>query len=84
MRKIILAAAIAGAALTLAACSEGTEDAADDTAEGAMADTEANAEAMGEAIDTAADDTGRRRSTPAPPKSKPTCRTSRLPKLQAD
>lgn len=44
MRKIVLAAAVAGAALSLAACSKG-EEAADATADSAMADTEANAEA---------------------------------------
>jgi DNA uptake protein ComE-like DNA-binding protein len=41
MRKIAFAAAIAGAALTLTACSEGTEDAADGTAEGAMSEADA-------------------------------------------
>ena len=41
MRKIALAAAIAGAALTLTACSEGTEDAADGTAKGAMSEADA-------------------------------------------
>ena len=58
MRKIILAAAAAGAALTLAACSEGTQDAAEETVEGAAADTEANADAMGAAVEDAAADTG--------------------------
>ena len=41
MRKIILAAAIAGAALSLAACSEKTEDAASETADSAAADAAA-------------------------------------------
>jgi len=54
MRKIILVAAAAGAALTLAACSEKTEDAATETADSAMADTEANAEAAGDAVEGAA------------------------------
>src|SRR5262245_31646027 len=45
MRKIVLAAAIAGAALSLAGCSQETQDAAEDTADNAMADAEANAEA---------------------------------------
>ena len=58
MRKIILAAAAAGAALTLSACSEGTEDAADATVEEGMADAEANVEAMGEAADGAMEEAG--------------------------
>ncbi len=33
MRKIVLVAAIAGAALSLAACSQGTQDAAEETAD---------------------------------------------------
>jgi len=41
MRNIVLAAAIAGAALTLAGCSEGTEDAAEDAVAEAEADTAA-------------------------------------------
>ena len=44
MRKFVLAAAMAGAALTLAACSEGTEDAG---GEGALAETKANGDASG-------------------------------------
>ena len=56
MRKIILAAAAAGAALTLAACSEGTQDAAEETVEGAAADTEANADAMGAAVEGATEE----------------------------
>lgn len=47
MRKIVLAAAIAGAALSLAACSEGTKDAADTAADGAMVERETNADATG-------------------------------------
>jgi len=43
MRKIVLAAAIAGAALTLSGCSRGNEDSADAAAE-AEADAEAPAE----------------------------------------
>src|SRR5688500_15777225 len=38
MRKIVLVAAIAGAALSLAACSENTEEAAGEAADSAMAD----------------------------------------------
>ncbi|AKH43651.1 type IV secretory pathway VirB6-like protein [Altererythrobacter atlanticus] len=58
MRKIVLAAAVAGAALSLAACSEGTEEAAGDTVDSAMADTEANVEAMGDAAEGAMDEAG--------------------------
>lgn len=47
MRKIVLAAAIAGAALSLAGCSQDTEDAADATAEGATAEPEADAAGQG-------------------------------------
>ena len=54
MRKIALFAAAAGAALTLAACSEKTGDAAATTAENAAADTEANLDAAGEAVTGAA------------------------------
>ena len=54
MRKIILAAAIAGSALTLSACSEGTEDAADATVDSAAADAEANMDAMAADVDAAA------------------------------
>jgi PBP1b-binding outer membrane lipoprotein LpoB len=46
MRKIVLVAAIAAGALSLAACSQQTEEAAEDTADSAMADTEANVDAM--------------------------------------
>src|SRR5690606_19030545 len=56
MRKIVLVAAIAGAALSLAACSQETQEAAEDTAEGAMADAETNAEAVGDAMSDAAGD----------------------------
>ena len=45
MRKIVLVAAIAAGALSLAACSESTEDAAGEAADSAMADAEANTEA---------------------------------------
>jgi len=58
MRKIILAAAVAGAALSLAACSENTENAAGEAVDSAMADTEANADALGEEVEQAADDLG--------------------------
>lgn len=43
MRKIVLAAAAAGAALTLAACSDSNEDATDLPAENTMADADAAA-----------------------------------------
>lgn len=49
MRKFALIAA-AGAALSLAACSEQTEDAAATTADSAVADTEANLDAAGDAV----------------------------------
>ena len=50
MRKIVLVAAAAAGALTLAACSEGTEDAAEATVEEGMADAEANMEAAGDTM----------------------------------
>jgi len=56
MRKIILAAAIAASALSLAACSETTEENADDTAETMAADADANADNAGQAIEGAADE----------------------------
>lgn len=56
MRKIILAAAVAGAALSLTACSEKTGDAAETTVDSAAADTAANADAAGEAVEGAVDD----------------------------
>ena len=46
MRKIILAAAIAAGALSLAACSEKTEDAAGEAVDAAAADASSNAEAF--------------------------------------
>lgn len=56
MRKIVLAVAIAGAGLTLAGCSEGTEGAADATAEEAMAESGTDADASGQgAEDTTAE-----------------------------
>ena len=55
MRKIVLAAALTGSALGLAACSGATEEAAD-TAEETMADTESVAdEAMAEGEEAAAE-----------------------------
>ncbi len=58
MRKIVLAAAVAGSALGLAACSE-TAEQAGETAEAMAADTEANVEAMaeeaGDAVEGAAE-----------------------------
>ncbi|MDZ4307129.1 hypothetical protein [Allopontixanthobacter sp.] len=53
MRKFVLAAAAAGAALTLVACSEAAPEA---EADSAMADAEANMEAAGESVDAAAAD----------------------------
>ncbi|KHL24851.1 hypothetical protein PK98_13275 [Croceibacterium mercuriale] len=58
MRKIILAAAIAGSALSLAACSESTEDAAGAAVEGAANDVEANAEEVGQTVETGLNDAG--------------------------
>lgn len=46
MRKILLVAAAVGA-LSVAACSEGTEEVAGETVDSAMADTEANVDALG-------------------------------------
>jgi len=54
MRKFVLAAAAAGAALSLVACSEAAPEAETDTA---MADAEANMEAATEAVEEAADAT---------------------------
>jgi len=45
MRKIVLAAAVAGTALSIAACSESTEDAANTTAIGPIAEPQSNADA---------------------------------------
>lgn len=56
MRKIVLAAAIAGAALSLAACSNKTEEATGEAMDSAMADASTNADAAGEAVSTAAAD----------------------------
>jgi len=53
MRKFVLVAAAAGAALTLGACSEGTTDAVEATADSAMADAEANVEAVEGAVEGA-------------------------------
>jgi hypothetical protein len=58
LRKIALVAAIAGAALSLAACSEGTEEAAGEAADSAMADAEANADAAGAVVEDAASEAG--------------------------
>ena len=55
MRKIALFAAAAGAALSLAACSEKTEDATATAADSAVADTEANLEAAGDAVEAGAE-----------------------------
>ena len=53
MRTIVLAAAIAGAALTLTACSDTTEDATDVPAEDVTMDTAATAGAEGAVGDSA-------------------------------
>ncbi len=45
MRKIVLAAAIAGAVFTIAACSERTEDVANATANGPIAEPQSSADA---------------------------------------
>ena len=45
MRMIVLAATFAGAAMTLTACSDGTEDASDANAESAMAEPESATDA---------------------------------------
>ncbi|MEO1968763.1 MAG: hypothetical protein ABGW87_08640 [Sphingomonadaceae bacterium] len=58
MRKIALIALTAGAALSLAACSEKTQDAAETTATSAANDTQANMEAAGTAVGDAAHDAG--------------------------
>lgn len=68
MRKIVLAAAVAGSAFALAACSE-TADSAADTADAMAADVEANTEAAadvaGEAADTVAEVAGEAADTVA-------------------
>ncbi|QNE05822.1 hypothetical protein [Croceicoccus marinus] len=46
MRKIILAAVAAGAALSLVACSEGTEENAEATMDSMAADADANMDAV--------------------------------------
>jgi hypothetical protein len=56
LRKIILAAAIAGAALSLTACSEKTEDATSEAADSAAADAAANADAAATAVTDATTD----------------------------
>ena len=56
MRKIILAAAAAGAALTLAACSEGTEENAEATMDSMAADADANMDAVEATAEDAAMD----------------------------
>jgi hypothetical protein len=56
MRKIILAAAIAGAAFSVSACSDKTADAASETADSAAADASANADAATSAVTDAAAD----------------------------
>ena len=58
MRKIMLVASIAAAALAVSACSQGTEDAAEATVDGAVDDTAANVDAAGAAVEGAVDDAG--------------------------
>lgn len=55
MRLIVLAAAFAGAAMTLTACSNDSQDAGDASAEGAMAQAATNAGASGQSEDTTAE-----------------------------
>lgn len=54
MRKIILAAAVATAALGLSACGSNTEAETDDKVEAMDADAEANLDSAGDAIEGAA------------------------------
>ena len=51
MRMIVLAAAFAGGAMTLAACSNGTEDSANVSADSATADPQADAAASGQNVE---------------------------------
>lgn len=60
MRKIVIAVAIAGAGLTLAGCSEGTEGSADATAEGAMVEPETKADASGQSVEDTTSEAGAR------------------------
>lgn len=53
MRMIVLAVAIAGAGLTLAGCSKGTEDSAEAPAEGVVAEPETGADASGQSDEKA-------------------------------
>ncbi|MEO6153572.1 MAG: hypothetical protein ABIT09_13365 [Croceibacterium sp.] len=54
MRKIIIAAAFAAGALSLAACSQKTENKTGEAMDSAAADASANADAVGENVDNAA------------------------------
>ena len=65
MRKMIFAAAIAGAALSLSACSSKTEDAAATTADSAATDAAAGATDAAMAASTAATDAAASASTAA-------------------
>jgi hypothetical protein len=56
MRKIIIAAAIAGAALSVAACSSNADNAASESSDSAMADANANADAAATAASEASTD----------------------------
>ena len=58
MRMIVLAAAFAGSAMTLAACSDGAEDPANVSAEGAAAEPDTNAAASGQSAEGAASEAG--------------------------
>lgn len=49
---------MAAAALTVAGCSEGTEDAAETTVDSAAMDTEANVDQMGESLENGAEAVG--------------------------
>jgi len=58
MRTIVLAAAIAGAAMTLTACSKGSGNAADASGEGPVAEAGSNAAASGQSAEGSAAETG--------------------------
>lgn len=58
MRSIILAAAFAGAAMTLAACSDDSQDAGNASSEGATADSATNTDASAQGADGTAAEAG--------------------------
>ena len=59
MRKILIIALTAAAGLSIAACSEKTQDAAETTADAAASDVAGAADAAGDAAEAAATDAGR-------------------------